>query len=152
MRKILLVAFVVMGLAGGAAAEEKTCGQHISEMAVLPAKMSEVMTAVANMMDTHATLMLQDKSKPSKQEAAALKKLAAQHKKLAAEFKKTQEMMEKASTWPNAPHDMNKMMNDSASKTAMAEMLRTHKEFDALLNKQIAELEAMTKGGGHAGH
>jgi hypothetical protein len=145
MNKILVAALLACTFATVAHAEDKTCGQMMAAKAVLPAKMAETMTAVANMFDAHAKFMLEGKTKEGKKEADAFKGVAKQHRDLAAGFKKTAESMNKLATLPAAPHDMAKMMADPGIGAAMQEMMRTHKEMVALLQKEIADMEAMGK-------
>src|SRR5688500_17366903 len=97
-KKIVCAVVLCFGLAAVAWAAEpmmdKNCGAWMTEKAALPGKMSEVMTAVADMMDSKAALLKAEKT--TQKEAAVFKKLAVQHRKLAAEFKKTEKMMNDA--------------------------------------------------------
>jgi hypothetical protein len=123
-----------------------SCGQMTASKAVLPAKMAELTTAVADMYDAHAAFMATDKSKEAMAEVEGLKKLALQHRELAAMFTKTSESMKGAAAWPVVAHDHTKMMADKKLMESMGKMLTTHKEMAALMQKEIAEMEAM---GGH---
>ncbi len=142
MRKFFLTVLLMCSFATLAHAEDKTCGQMMAEKAVLPAKMAEVMTAVVGMLDAHAKFMLDGKTKEGKKEATALQALAKHHKGLATAFTKTSEAMKKMAEVPGAPHDMGKMMADPAIGASMKEMVRTHKEMIALLQKEVADMEA----------
>lgn len=126
-----------------AAAADKTCGQMMSEKAVLPAKMAELVTAVATMADAHANFMLtsEPKSKEAAAEAEGMKKLAQMHRDSAVAFTKIAESLKAAAAWPAAPHDMKKMMADPKIQESMKLMLSTHKEMAALLQKEVAMME-----------
>jgi hypothetical protein len=122
-----------------------SCGQMIASKAVLPAKMAELMTAVAETMDAHAALMIAGKTKEGAKEAKGLKKIAADHRALAKAMAKAQASMEAAAKWPNAPHDMATMMGDAKLMASMQKMLAAEKEMVALMQKDLAEMEAMHK-------
>jgi hypothetical protein len=153
MKKLVLGIVLMTGLASGAAlaAEPKaapkgdkpTCGEMVSGMAAIPAKLAEGAEAVAEMWDAHAALMGKDKD--SQAEAKGLRALAKSHKQLAARLKKESEEMKKAVSWPVAPHDMAKMMSDPKLTAATQKLIETHKEIIAMMQKSLAELEAMTK-------
>lgn len=149
MKKIVLGFVMVVGLLGTASADSKggkTCGQMMAEKADLPAKMSEVMTSVADMMDAHAKLMTG--SKEAKQEAAAFTKMAKEHRDLATRFKKTSDGMKKMGDLPAAEHDMAKMKADPKVQASMKAMLQSHKDMIALMQREVAEMEKMMGGGG----
>jgi 2-oxoglutarate dehydrogenase E2 component (dihydrolipoamide succinyltransferase) len=120
-------------------------GQMIASKAPLPTKMAEVMTAVADMLEAHAALVKAGKTKEGAKEAAGLKKVAADHRALAKLFTKTAANMGKATSWPAAPPDMNAMASDPAMTAAMQKMIATHKEMIALMQKEVAEMEAHSK-------
>lgn len=146
MKILLLVSALVLGTASVASAEDHaghSCGQMVASKAVLPTKMAEVMTAVADMFDAHAAIMLASKNKDGAKEAAGLKKIAKNHRDLSTAFSKAAAEMSKAATWPNAPHDMAAMKADAKLGASMQKMLATHKEMIALMQKEVAEMEAM---------
>jgi hypothetical protein len=125
--------------------DNKTCGQHMAEHAVLPNKMTEVMNAVADMMDAHAAFMVANAKgdKNAMAEADGMKMLAKDHRELATMMSKTGTHMTDAAKWPNAPHDMNKMMADPKIQMAMKNLLKTEKEMSALMQQDIAMMESM---------
>lgn len=143
---------LVAGVAGVAVAGDKmdskmmdkSCGQHMADKAVLPNKMVELMTAVADTMEAHAAFMVANAkgNKDAIAEADGLKAIAKDHRELATMMGKTATNMTNAGKWPNVPHDMNKMMSDAKIKEAMARMLKTEKEMSALMQQDIAMMEA----------
>jgi hypothetical protein len=141
---------LVAGVAGVAFAgdakmtDNKTCGQHMAEHAVLPSKMTEVMNAVADMMDAHAAFMVANAKgdKNAMAEADGMKMIAKDHRDLAKMMTTTATHMTEAAKWPNAPHDMNKMMADPKIQAAMKNLLKTEKEMAALMQQDIAMMEA----------
>jgi hypothetical protein len=149
MRKLVSCLVVLAGLVIGAAqaAEPKgaapTCGQMVAGMAAIPAKLSEGADAVAEMWDAHAALMGKDKE--SQAEAKALRVLAKGHKQIAASLRKASEEMKQASSWPGAPHDMNKMKSDAKLLAAHQKLIAAQKEIIALMQKSLADMEAMSK-------
>jgi hypothetical protein len=122
---------------------EPTCGQKVASMAAIPAKLAEGAETVAEMWEAHAALMGNDKE--SQAEAKGLRALAKGHKQVAASLKKESEEMKKAASWPAAPHDMDKMMNDPKSAAAMQKLMRVHREIIALMQKSLSDMEAMHK-------
>jgi hypothetical protein len=152
MKNMILISLLLCGSSSIALAEKApahaghaghSCGQMISAKAALPKKMAEVMTSVADMMDAHAAIMTASKTKEASLEVAGLKKIAADHRALAESFQKTADDMSKASSWPNAPHDMNAMKSDPKLGAAMQKMLAAEKDMIALLQKEVADTEAM---------
>ena len=111
-------------MAAKPAAAQQSCGQMISSMAPIPAKISEGAASVAAMMDAHAALMGKDKD--SQAEAKGLRAIAKTHRQLAASLMKASEEMKKASGWPAAPHDMAKMSSDPKLAEANKKVIEVH--------------------------
>ena len=86
-----------------AKADHATCGQMISGMAPIPAKLSEGASSVADMLEAHAALMGKDKD--SMAEAKGLRAIAKTHKQIAALMVKASEEMAKASSWRHSQGD-----------------------------------------------
>jgi hypothetical protein len=154
MKKLVFCMVVLAGLvigsaqaaepkAGAAKADMPTCGQMISGMAVIPAKLSEGAESVADMWEAHAALMGKDKD--SQAEAKGLRALAKGHRQIAASLKKESEEMKKAAGWPGAPHDMQKMMSDPKLTAASQKLMEAHREIIAIMQKSLADMEAMHK-------
>jgi hypothetical protein len=124
--------------------DNKTCGQHMADHAVLPTKLAEVMTAVAEMMDTHAAYMMANAKgdKNAIAEADGMKAIAKDHRELAKIATTTATRMTEAAKWPNVPHDMSKMMADPKIQASMKNMLKAEKEMAALMQQDIAMMEA----------
>ncbi|HSI06026.1 MAG: hypothetical protein ACAI38_15405 [Myxococcota bacterium] len=144
---------LVAGVAGVAVAGDKmdskakdmkSCGQHMADRAVLPTKMVELMTSVADMMDAHAAFMVATAkgNKDAIAEADGMKMLAKDHRDLATMMGKTATNMTNAAKWPNAPHDEKMMMSDPKIMESMKRLLKTEKEMAALMQQDIAMMEA----------
>jgi hypothetical protein len=129
--------------AAPAKADHATCGQMISGMAPIPAKLSEGASSVADMLEAHAALMGKDKD--SMAEAKGLRAIAKTHKQIAALMVKASEEMAKASSWPAAPHDMAKMGSDPKLAAASQKVIDIHKEIIAMFQKMVADMEAQHK-------
>jgi hypothetical protein len=149
MKKIVCCLMVWAGLVIGSAnaAEPKggepTCGEKVASMAAIPAKLAEGAESVAEMWEAHIALLGSDKD--SQAEAKGLRALVKGHKQLAASLRQESEKMAKATSWPNAPHDTKKMMADPKSTAAMQKLMRVHKDIIALMQKSLADMEAMHK-------
>ena len=122
---------------------ESTCGQMISSMAPIPAKLSEGAASVAAMWEAHAALLGKDKD--SVAEAKGLRAIAKTHRQIAAILLKGSEEMAKALSWPAAPHDMAKMMADPKLAEANKKVMDVHKEIIAMFQKMVADMESMHK-------
>jgi hypothetical protein len=162
MKKLALCLGILAGIAFGAAqaaeppagkamaakpaaakAEQQTCGQMISSMAPIPAKLSEGASSVADMLEAHAALMGKDKD--SVAEAKGLRGVAKTHKQIAASLMKASEEMKKAASWPAAPHDMAKMGADPKLMETSKKVIEVHKEIIAMFQKMVADMEAQQK-------
>ncbi|HEX7506097.1 MAG TPA: hypothetical protein VF550_04950 [Polyangia bacterium] len=162
MKKLVLCVGILSGIALGTAqaaeppaghamaakapavkAEQPTCGQMISSMAPIPAKISEGAASVADMMEAHAALMGKDKD--SAVEAKGMRGIAKTHRAISASLLKASEEMKKAASWPAAPHDMAKMMADPKMAEANKKMIEVHKELIAMFQKMVADMEAQNK-------
>jgi hypothetical protein len=130
-------------MAAKPAAAQQTCGQMISSMAPIPAKLSEGAASVADMLEAHAAIMGKDKD--SQAEAKGLRGIAKTHKQIAASMLKASEEMKKAASWPAAPHDMAKMSSDPKLAETTKKVIEVHKEIIAMFQKMVADMEAQAK-------
>jgi hypothetical protein len=122
---------------------EPTCGQMVAGMAVIPATIAKGAEAVADIWEAHAALMGKDKD--SQAEAKGLRGLVKGHRQIVASLRKESDEMKKASGWPSAPHDMAKMTADPKIKAGTQKLIEAHKEIIAVMQKSLADLEAMAK-------
>ena len=149
--KTLMVSALFLGILvstptrAGEAGGGPTCGQMISTMSVVPAKLSEGAESVAEMLEAHAAFMSQNNDKDSKAEVKGLTSLAKAHHKIATELKQVVAEMNKAASWPGAPHDMQKMSKDPKLAAAQKKVIAVHKELIAILQKMVADMEAQSK-------
>ena len=142
-----LVVLAGFGIGAAKAAEPKgaghTCGQMVASMAVIPATLAKGAEAVAESWEAHAALMGKDRD--SQAEAKGLHALAKNHRQMVASLRKESDEMKKAASWPAAPHDMAKMMADPKLTAATHKLIEAHKEIIAMMQKSLADLEAMQK-------
>lgn len=118
---------------------EKTCGQVLQKTAILPAKMSEVMTAVSSMYDIHAK-WVGTKDKAAKAESEMMEKLSKDHRDLADRFQKLSDSMLKAKDLPSATHDMKSPM--MAQVMASEEKLvKLEREMAQLMTQHAADMD-----------
>lgn len=130
---------------GPAMANQPTCGQMIASKAVVPQRLSAGASALADMFDAHAKVMSANKDKASQAEVKGLRELARSYRQVATDYDKATDEMKKAAFWPAAPHDEAKMKADPDMKRATDNVIATHKEIIAELQKAVAELERSMK-------
>jgi hypothetical protein len=121
-----------------------TCGQMMASKSVLPAKMAELMTAVADSMEGHAKWAGMGKDKASKGEQQAMMKLVKSHRELAASYTKLAAEMQKGKDLPPAAHDM-KAMDMGKMGEMTTRQVKAEREMAQLINKDADETEAMMK-------
>jgi hypothetical protein len=126
--------------------QQESCGQMVSGMSGLPAKMAEGNTSVADVVDAHAALLGKDKE--SAAEAKGMRALAKTYRQVASDLNKASDEMKKAASWPAAPHDMAKMQSDPKLTAATKKMIDVHKEIIAMLQKNVADMEQRQKQAG----
>jgi hypothetical protein len=160
MKRALIVVGVLLGMGALAvqavAGEKKTttaapakpsCGAMMKQLAALPAKFTELMTAVADGQAGHAA-MLTGKDAASTAEAAALKKISQDHRDLATAAKKAQTDMEAAGSLAPVPNEpkpdakaLEQMQKTAALEKEMAAMMVKHAEDT---EKMIAQMKGAT--------
>ena len=144
---LLLASASIAKTMASQSAQEKpghpTCGQMISGMAPIPAKLSEGANSVAEMLDAHAALMGKDKD--SVAEARGMRAVAKTHRHIAAALADASEEMKKAVTWPAAPHDAAMMGADPKLAAATQKVIEVHKAIIAMFQKMVADMEAGAK-------
>jgi hypothetical protein len=153
MKKTTLFFFILIGVStaqvlaaektDGSSTTHPTCGQMISSMAAIPAKLSEGAASVADMLDAHIALMGNDKA--SQAEVKGMRGIAKTHRQVSANLLKASEEMKKASNWPDAPHDMEKYGKDPKVAETSKRVIQVHKEIIAMLQKMVADMEAQGK-------
>jgi hypothetical protein len=115
--------------------DETSCGQGLAEHSVLPAKLAELIDAVAENLELHMTALdLQDAS--SRIEHDAYAQLAAQHRNIAAQLNATARQMASYGDLPRGRHDEEAM---SAPKflQAFEAFVQREQELQALLQQKM---------------
>lgn len=122
---------------------QPTCGQSMAAMAHVPAKMAEGASAVADMLEAHAAYMANEKN--AQAEIKGMRAIAKAERQAAAAFTKASDEMKKATSWPVAEHDMDKMHADPKLMAAQQKVVDVHKEIIAMLQKIVSDAEAQHK-------
>ena len=117
---------------------QMTCGQMMASKAVMPQKMSELLTNVADNLEAHAK-WVGTKDKAAKAENDQLIKVAKEHRAIAASMKKTAETMQKGKDLAQAPHDMKTM--DPKMAEGMTRQIALEREMASLLQKDADDAE-----------
>jgi hypothetical protein len=115
--------------------EETSCGKGLAEHSVLPAKVAELIDAVAENLELHMTALdLRDPS--SRKEHDAYSQLAAQHRSIAAQLRATAKQMASYSDLRRGKHDEQAM---SAPKflRAFEALVQREQELQALLQQKM---------------
>lgn len=121
--------------------EEPTCGKGIAANAALPAKLADLMTALADTLEEHRrALNLSEPAGQAEDEAYAV--LVSEHQAIAAHLASVALRMESYSSLPVASHDA-EAMADPARMAPYARFVALQREIGAMLHTSAAEGEAM---------
>ncbi len=124
--------------AAAAMPEHMTCGQMMAAESAMPAKMNELMTAIADGMEMHAKWS-GTANKVAKGEHDAMMKIAKDHRQMGAMMKSTSEEMMKQKNLASAPHDM-KAMDPKMGET-MTKQVTLEREMATMMMKDADETE-----------
>ncbi|HEU4827944.1 MAG TPA: hypothetical protein VFT04_02000 [Gemmatimonadales bacterium] len=117
--------------------DELTCGKGLAASSALPAKIAELTTAVAEILERHMkALDLSDEN--SRRERALYDRLAREHRDSAAALADTAERMAAARDLPMGAHDM-AAMADPAMGAAFERFVRLEEELLQLLQSRLDE-------------
>jgi hypothetical protein len=120
---------------------EPTCGQGLAEQSALPARLGEVIAAMADVLELHmTTLDLEDEG--GQQEYAAYLKLTEAHRETAARLRASGEQMEGYRDLPMAKHDQD-VMRSAPLAEAFARFVRVEQELLELLQQRVEQDRAM---------
>jgi hypothetical protein len=109
----------------------------LAEHAVLPAKLGELIGALAQNLETHMkALDLKDEN--SRKEHDAYRELAAKHRKIATELQATARQMAGYRDLPMGGHDQ-KAMSAPNVREAFEKFVRLEQELLALLQKKLEQ-------------
>jgi hypothetical protein len=123
--------------------EQQTCGKGLAEFSALPAKLGELMAAMAESLEAHqAALDLTDEN--SRKELQAYVRLAQEFGGIAAQAKATAEHMAGYRDLPMGRHDP-KAMASSAALDAFTKFAKIEQEMLALLQQRLERDQAMLR-------
>ena len=148
----LLAVFALVGAvanAGDKKADKKaaaapagpSCGVMMKNLAPIPAKFAELMTAVAEGQTAHVA-MLTGKDAATVAEAAEMKKIAQDHRDMGAAAKKASTEMESAGSLAQVP---NEPKPDAKGMEHMLKTAALEKEVAAMMVKHAEETEKMVQ-------
>ncbi|HLO27817.1 MAG TPA: hypothetical protein VK249_01700 [Anaerolineales bacterium] len=116
--------------------EEQTCGKGLAENSVLPAKLGEVIAAMAENLEAHMKALDQT-DQNSRREYAAYERLAKAQKQIAAQLQATADEMAGYRDLPMGRHDEGGMTHPRV-RAAFEQLVQQKQELRALL-EQTAE-------------
>ena len=112
-----------------------TCGRGLAENAVIPAKLGELIAALAENLELHMpALVLSDPN--AKLEHEAYTKLAGEHRAIAEQLTAVAAHMAGYKNLPAAQHDM-AAMRDPARNEAFGRYVKAERELIAVLQKAL---------------
>ncbi len=118
-----------------------TCGQGLAHNAALPAKLADVLDAVATNLAVHV-IALDPADDAGAQEIAAYESLTERHRGAAAELRLIAEEMLGYRDLPPAPHD-EQALRSPVVAGAFDELVRVEAELADLLAQRAREWEAL---------
>lgn len=128
--------------------DEPTCGKGLAEHSVLPAKISELLDALAENLDLHlTTLDLSDEN--SKKEDDVYRMLVKEYSMSAAHLAKTARRMAGFGSLPMGRHDA-KAMQDPKFFEAFKHFVKIEEELLQLLEMRVDQDRKMLTGMGKA--
>ena len=117
--------------------EEATCGKGLAANAALPAKLADLMDAVARVLETHTTALdLEDDD--AKQEYDAYAKLVEQHRRIATELHGLSEQMVSYRDLPMGRHDR-KALSAPDAADFFERLVNLEQELLSLLQQRLEE-------------
>jgi hypothetical protein len=123
--------------------EPGTCGQGLAAHAAVPAKLGELIGAVAGNLEAHLPSL--DRSDPaSDREHEVYRGLAAEHRALAERLTATAAAMAAQRDLPMGRHDVQALASPEAL-AAFERLVAVEEELAALLDEQLALHRAMLK-------
>jgi hypothetical protein len=117
--------------------EQPTCGQGLAAHSALPAKLAELMAAVADVLENHTTALdLEDEN--ARREQDVYRKLIAQHRQTAAELRSTAGDMASQRDLPMARHDPG-VMSSPAALDALGKLVAVEEALLDLLQERVEQ-------------
>jgi hypothetical protein len=123
------------------AMEETSCGKGLADHSVLPAKVAELIDAVAHNLELHMTALdLQDPNSRAEHEAYSL--LSTQHRNIAAQLQALAQQMASYRDLPRGRHDQQTMSQPRFFK-ALETFVQREQELQALLQHKMDQHRQM---------
>jgi hypothetical protein len=129
--------------------DQPTCGKGLAESSALPAKLAELVDAVAEILDVHMEALDLSDAK-SRKERDAYRGLVSEHRKIAAELQATARRMAGYRDLPMGRHDPASMAAPRPAEV-FATFVEIEDELVTLLRKRLESDRAMLRemrGGG----
>jgi hypothetical protein len=124
--------------------EEATCGAGLAEHAALPAKLGELLAALAEILERHMTAL--DAEDPNgRRELEAYGRLATQHREIAARLRGVASEMSGYRALPVSPHD-EAAMSDPKAQAAFVRYVRVERNLIAFLQDRVQRDQALLNG------
>ena len=120
---------------------QPTCGEGLAEHSVVPAKLSELVAAVADNLEAHMrALDLNDES--SREEFEVYVKIAQQHREIQGQLRETAELMAGQRGLPMGRHDP-AAMADPTVIAAFEKLVRVEAELVELMQSMLETHRSM---------
>ena len=121
--------------------EQATCGKGLAANATLPARLGDVVSAVADNLEAHMTAL--DPSDPvARVENEAYASLLARHRAIARELRALSAEMTRYRGLPPAPHDP-EVMRGPTLREPFERLVETERELREHLDERIAREDEM---------
>jgi hypothetical protein len=121
--------------------DESSCGKGLADHSVLPAKVAELIDAVAQNLELHMTALDLDDPN-SRQEHEAYSQLATQHRHIAAQLHAMARQMASYRALPRGRHDEQTMSQPKFFK-AFENFVEREQELHALLQRKMEQHRQM---------
>jgi hypothetical protein len=118
-------------------AEDQTCGEGLAEHAALPAKLAELMAAVAETLELHMKA-LDRTDESSEKEHRVYVQLAQEHHRIAALLKATADEMAGYRDLPMGRHDPEAMAAPAVGE-AFGRLVKVEEELVTLLQDRVTQ-------------
>ncbi|HZN81950.1 MAG TPA: hypothetical protein VFC01_20010 [Mycobacterium sp.] len=123
--------------------DPSTCGQGLSSRSPLPAKLGELLTALAQVLEAHMRA-LEPTDVNARKELDAYATLVTGHRDIADRLAAISEQMAGYRDLPMAPHN-EASMSDTVAHKAFERFIRREQALAALLQDQLAQDEQMLR-------
>jgi hypothetical protein len=121
--------------------EPSTCGQGLSSRSALPAKLGELLTALARILEAHMRA-LDPADTDARKELDAYAKLVTDHRNIADRLSGIAEQMAGYRDLPPAAHD-EVAMSDAVARKAFERFVRLEQELTTVLQEHLRQDQQM---------